>query len=411
MDLIDIDQELKKFGLDREHYELCLKDIKDKMNGANDMDWTEIVAKYGIDCHSDTLRKASQTIFGGKFVADYFAEKNATENANEGYLAQLRLEKRDVKVERQKLHDEKLEYNRWLREYSRDELICEKICDAIKSMNPITLPSVVPYQHGEQEAVVCFADTHYGTEFSIKGLLGDIINEYSPEIFEERMMDLLSQLISTITEKRLTNIRLFSLGDEIDGILRVSQLMKLRYGVVESTIKYAEFLCNWLNELSKYVHIDFYSVQGNHSELRMIGAPKGTFTEDNMSKVIDAFIKERLKDNPNFDFHQNESGLIFENICGYNVLGIHGEVKNMESAIQKFSNTYNTMIDILVGGHKHHFHAETIGRSRDVISVPSIIGIDDYAMSLGKTSNAGALMFIVESGKGVIEQRTYKLSK
>ena len=62
--MIDIDQELKKYGLDREKYELCLKDIKDKINGSNDMDWAEIVAKYNIDCHSDTLRKASQTIFG-----------------------------------------------------------------------------------------------------------------------------------------------------------------------------------------------------------------------------------------------------------------------------------------------------------------------------------------------------------
>lgn len=407
--MTDIDQELRKYGLDREHYELCLKDIQDKINGINDMDWAEIVAKYGIDCHSDTLRKASQTIFGGKFVADYFAEKKSIDTASEGYIAQLRLEKRDVQVERQKLRDEKLEYNRWLREYSRDELICEKICDAIRELEPLQIPPIVSYQPGYQEVVVCFADTHYGTEFTIRGLLGDTINEYSPEIFESRMNKLLSRLLSVIAEKHLKNVRLFSLGDEIDGILRVSQLMKLRYGVVESTIKYAEFICNWLNELSKYVHIDFYSVQGNHSELRQLGQPKGTFVEDNMSKIIDAFIEERLKNNPNFGFHHNESGLIFETICGYNVLGIHGEVKNMETAIQKFSNTYNIIIDILVGGHNHHFRAETIGRDRDIISVPSIIGVDDYAMSLGRASNAGALMFVVEEGNGVVEQRTFKL--
>lgn len=407
--MIDIDQELKKYGLDREKYELCLKDIKDKINGSNDMDWAEIVAKYNIDCHSDTLRKASQTIFGGQFVADYFREKNAVDTASEGYIAQLRLEKRGVQIERQKLRDEKLEYNRWLREQSRDELICEKICDAIQSLEPLEMPSVHHYQSGHREAVFCFADTHYGTEFSIKGLLGDTLNEYSPEIFEKRMLNLLEQLIDTIREKNLTNLRVMSLGDELDGILRVSQLMKLRYGVVEATIKYAEFICNWLNELSKYVYVDFYSVQGNHTELRMLSQPKGTFTQDNMGKVINEFIKERLKNNPNFTFHQNESGLIFENVCGYNILGIHGEVKNMEVAIQKFTNTYNVMIDILVGGHKHHFCAETVGRDRDVISVPSIIGIDDYSMTLGKTSAPGALMFIVESGYGVIEQKKFKL--
>ena len=407
--MIDIDQELKKYGLNREQYESCLKDIKDKINGSNDMDWAEIVAKYNIDCHSDTLRKASQTIFGGQFVADYFSEKNAVNTSGEGYLTQLRLEKRDVQIERQKLRDEKLEYNRWLREQSRDELICEKICDAIQALEPLSIPTAHPRQCGNREAVFCFADTHYGTEFSIKGLLGDTLNEYSPEIFEQRMVDLLNQLIDTICEKQLTHLRVMSLGDELDGILRVSQLMKLRYGVVEATIKYAEFICNWLNELSKYVYVDFYSVQGNHTELRMLSQPKGAFTQDNMGKVINEFIKERLKNNPNFAFHQNESGLIFENVCGYNILGIHGEVKNMETAIQKFTNTYNIMIDILVGGHKHHFCAETVGRDREVISVPSIIGIDDYSMTLGKTSAPGALMFIVESGYGVVEQKKFKL--
>ena len=125
--MIDIDQELKKYGLDREKYELCLKDIKDKINGSNDMDWAEIVAKYNIDCHSDTLRKASQTIFGGQFVADYFREKNAVDTASEGYIAQLRLEKEEVRKERQKLSDERTDYQRSLREQARRESFLEVI--------------------------------------------------------------------------------------------------------------------------------------------------------------------------------------------------------------------------------------------------------------------------------------------
>ena len=64
------------------------------------------------------------------------------------------------------------------------------------------------------------------------------------------------------------------MGDFNDGILRVSQLMKLRYGVVDGTIKYADFISNWLNELTKYVRVKYQSTNGNHSELRMLGQPK-----------------------------------------------------------------------------------------------------------------------------------------
>ena len=406
--MIDIKQELDKYGLTEEAYDACLSDIRGKINGTNDMDWVEIADKYNLGIHRDTLRKASQTIFGGAFISEYYKEKESVKNES-GYLTQLRLEKEALKRERQKLSDEKLEYNRWLREQSRDELICEKICEAINNLQPLQLPELHVCEHSEREAILCFADTHYGTEFTIKGLFGEILNQYNPEIFEERMLSLLEQVVEIIRNKKLEHINVFSLGDEIDGILRVSQLMKLRYGIVESTIKYADYISYWLNELTKYVRVDFYSVKGNHCDLRLLDQPKGTFANENMTFVINEFIKERLKDNSNFQFHQNESGLIFDRICGYNVLGIHGEVKNMEVALQKFTNTYSTMIDILVGGHKHHYCAEIVGRDREVVSVPSIIGIDDYSMSIGKTSNPGAMMFMLEKGKGIVEQTNFKL--
>lgn len=409
--MIDFEKELKNYGLTKDTYEECLKDIQNKHLGLNDLDWSEIIDKYNLPIHYDTLRKASQTIFGNIFVMEYFKEKkNMKEDTQTCYLDELKQTKIDLQKERQKVRDEKLEYNRWIREQARDELICENLCEAINSIKPLNMPDLkINKLPNKKEAILCFADTHYGCEFTIKGLFGEILNEYSPEIFEKRMYELFGNIMEAIKEKNLTNIKIFSLGDELDGILRVSQLQKLRYGIVESTIKYSEFICNWLNELSKYVFIDFYAVQGNHTELRLISQPKGTFVKENMSFIINEFIKERLKNNQNFKFHMNENGLIFDNICGYNILGIHGEVKNMDAAIRQFTNTYNVMIDILVAGHKHHYAAETIGVNREIINVPSIVGIDDYSISLGKTSNPGALMFILEEGKGLIEEKHFKL--
>jgi len=92
------------------------------------------------------------------------------------------------------------------------------------------------------------------------------------------------------------------------------------------------------------------------------------------------------------------------------VLGIHGEVKNMEQAIKDFSNTYNTRIDVLVGGHLHHEAGNCVGVNRNVINIPSIMGVDDYAMSLNKTSNAGATLFILEEEKGKVQEYNIKLN-
>lgn len=318
-------------------------------------------------------------------------------------------QKRELEKAKIKLQTEKLEYNRWLREEARDELICEKICDTIKATRALDVPEPIVVDKPSRSAVLAFGDEHYAAEFTIYGLYGEIINSYSPEIFEQRMWDLFYQVIDIIQKEELTTLYVFALGDFTDGILRCGQLMKLRYGVVEGTVKYANFIANWLNELSKYVNVKYQMVYGNHSELRMLGQPKGTFKEENTGMFVREMIKAYLENNPNFEMIINPTGLIFDNIEGLNVLGIHGEVKNMENAIKDFSNTYNTNIQVLIGGHMHHYKAETVGVNKDVINVPSIVGIDDYSMSLNKTSNPGAVLFCIEENKGVTLEYKIKL--
>lgn len=408
--MFDIETELKKQGLTREAYEACLEDIFGKISGSNDLDWSEIVERYGLKLHSDTLRKASNTIFGGGFVREYLREKEAV-GACDTYLSMISRERMAIQKERQKLKDDKLEYNRWLREEARDELIAERICDAIRELPPLDVPSPIEFAHGGKECVVIFSDTHYGVEFKIEGLNGEIINEYSPEIFEERMEKLLYHIVELVRTEGLTGLKVYSLGDELDGEIRVSQLMKLRYGVVESAIKYADYICRWLTTLTHFLHIEYQMTEGNHTELRMLGQPKGTFTDDNMSKIIREFISVRMEGNPNFSMKTNGSGLIFDSIAGSNVLGIHGEVKNLSSAIHEFGNIYGVHIDVLLAGHKHHYSAETVGVNREVIGVPSIIGVDKYSVSTRKASNAGAIALIFEDGLGVVKQYNFKLGK
>ena len=322
---------------------------------------------------------------------------------------ELDIKMNQLEKEKIKIQTEKLELQRWRREVARDELICEKICNEVRANNAIVAPQPIVVDKAGRSAILAFGDEHYATEFTIYGLYGEVINSYSPEIFEQRMWDLFYKTIDIVEKENLTTLHVFALGDFTDGIIRCSQLMKLRYGVVEGTVKYANFIANWLNELTKYVKVKYQMVYGNHSELRMLGQPKGTFKEDNTGMFVREMIRTYLENNPNFELIINPTGLIFDNIEGFNVLGIHGEVRNMESAIKDFSNTYNTNIQILLGGHMHHYKAETVGINKDVINVPSVIGIDDYSMSLNKTSNPGAVLFCIEENKGVTLEYKIKL--
>ena len=84
------------------------------------------------------------------------------------------------------------------------------------------------------------------------------------------------------------------LGDAIDGLLRISQIRSLQMGVVDSIIEYSEFLATWLNELSKYIRIDYYQCGGNHDEIRILTGKKGDFPHENASKLILEFIKNEI---------------------------------------------------------------------------------------------------------------------
>jgi hypothetical protein len=224
------------------------------------------------------------------------------------------------------------------------------------------------------------------------------------------MWNLLTQVVDICKKEGFTSLNVYDLGDEIDGLLRVSQLWKLRYGIIESTVRYGRFITEWINELSKHVYIKYQLVKdSNHCQLRLWGQPKNTFKDENMSYIIAEKIMDRLENNPNFEFVQNPTGYIFDNIVGYNVLGIHGEVKNLEQAIKNFSKTYNVNIDFLIAGHKHHKDSSNVGIESDVIGVPSVIGVDDYSLSLHKTSDPGATLFVLERGKGNVIEYNIKL--
>ena len=373
------------------------------------IEWQDIAdlrTEYtGEDEHRDTIRK------GAKLFYEYLEAgwiRNPLESSTVA-PTEATVQMRELQKERYKIQTEKLELNRWLRENARDELIVEHICQAVEKLEPLAIPDPIHTEVSDREGILLFGDEHYGTEFEIRGLRNEILNSYSPEIFENRMWSLLEQTISIVRKEGFSRIHVFSMGDFEDGLLRVKQLMQLRYGVVEGTVRYADFISNWLNELSKYVEVEFQTTNGNHTELRMLGQPKGTFTKENMSLVVEAIITTRLANNPNFTFTKNPTGYIYADILGYKLLGIHGEVKSMEQAIKDFSQIYRVQLDFLIAGHKHHSRSETVGINQEVINVPSIIGVDDYSLSIHKTSNAGATFLVFEKDKGKSIEYAIKL--
>lgn len=408
--LVVVVVDLKKRATENER-EYIWRLASAKEAGEIDLNWTDLTNvlnnELRPDCPYQEAAYRKPYTSAKAYYDDVFAKREP-----DTFVQSLQDAARNLQIERVKLSTEKLENNRWIREYARDELIAEKIIDAIQNVQPLTPPSPSGYRMDAgngREAILAFGDEHFGAEFEIKGLRGEIINAYSPEIFESRMQDLLDQTIAIVLKENISLLNVYELGDFCDGILRVGQLMKLRYGVVDSTIIYANYIADWLNQLSSYVPIRFQMVSGNHSELRLLDSKKGQFERENMTRIVLELICARLAGNDNIEIVQNPTGLIFDSVCGMTVLGVHGEVKNIERALKDFSMAYNVHIDCLLAGHLHHNEQETIGVGIETIRVPSIIGVDSFAMKLNRTSRPGATLFFLENGLGKTQEYAIKL--
>lgn len=353
--------------------------------------------------HRDTIRKGSKLLLEYIQAGWDLSPSSSILNSNEDLL--------ELKKERIKIQTEKLELNKWLRELSRDELIAEKIVDAIHGLHPVDIPDPIIPINMKKEYLLTLSDAHYGVEFCIKDLYGYIMNEYSPRIFENRMWGLFYQITEQIKTDHIKVLNIFDLGDDLDGLLRAnSQLMQLKYGVIDSSILYANFLSEWLNELSHYVKIKFQMVKrSNHNQLRLVGQPKNAFPDEDMSKSMLVFIKERLKDNPNITIIENPTGLAYAQLGTYTILGGHFETKNLADELKNYSKTYGVPIDYIFSGHWHSSFSGDIGIDSEYISVRSLMGINPYSMQINKTAPAGASMFVFEQGKGITCEYRYKL--
>ncbi len=353
--------------------------------------------------HRDTVRK------GSKLLLEYLdAGWDLTPSSSISKTS----EALEIKKERIKLQAEKLEFNKWLREYSRDELIIEKIENAVKVLEPLEIPEPIEITDKLKKSyLLTISDAHYGIEFKIKDLYGYIINEYSPRIFENRMWELYYKVVEQIKKDDIKLLNIWDLGDGLDGLLRAnSQLMKLKYGVIDSSIKYSSFLANWLNELSKHVKINFQMVKNsNHNQLRLLGQPKNAFDNEDMSKSMLTLIKTMLKDNQNVNIIENPTGLNYSQLSTHICLGGHFETKDLNKTMKDLMKVHQTYIDYLFTGHWHSSFSEEVARNSEVISVRSIIGINPYSMTINKTADAGASMFVFNQCDGLTTEYKYKL--
>ncbi len=318
------------------------------------------------------------------------------------YLKKIQNEKFKLEKERQKLYTAKVEMQRVIRQEARFEMFYENVKNSIEVLPMPEIKRDIESFENDKEYLLCIADIHAGAKFNLP------TNNYSMEECERRFSVLLNQVINYVKKNNISLMHVVSLSDDIQGILRISDLQLNETSVVEATVFVARVLANFLNELSAYCYVDYYHVgQSNHTQTRNLGTKASELASEDVEYVIGNYIKDMLRFNNHVDVNTNFGYDYIEiPIFNYNILAMHGHtINNLDTALKDLSTLHNKLVDYLVVGHLH-CNKTIQGNERgsydtEVLMCPSFQGTDPFAFNkLGKSSKAACKMFIFDEKYG-----------
>lgn len=375
-------------------YDLTWKEVQDILNQELENEFTE--SKY---------RKEYQAMQRGIDMVDY------SNTDTEEQMEEMKLLKMELEMERKKKQTEAVYYNRVLREHSRQDMLFEKVVDAVKSVE-LDIPKFEPLQiqRGDQEWLLGFSDVHAYKYFE------SITNKFNREILEERMRLLQAEVIESVKHNNIQKLTVLNGGDSLEGMLRNSALQSLELGVVETVVEFQRWLVEWLNQLSKHVEIKYiHLISANHSEIRPLNSRAGQFPKEDMEIIIANYIKDMCKDNPRIEVVVPDDSFALFEMAGYQVLAHHGHgIRDRRKYIERMTRKLRVFLDYGIFGHLHHGEIKTMdeGSNNDceIIGLPSIVGTDDFADKILEGAKSAAVLFRFEEGKGRNQENKFILN-
>lgn len=380
-------------------YELRLVEAKKELK--EDIDWEDIKNLVGFEGNKDSLRKANDTKFGGYEVYKYMKEKKLKEMEDGEIISKIE----ELKFERMKNRNQKSELNRLLNKHSKFDLFYENIKESIETL---PLPTFDHLQTSDKIGgwILAIADIHYNATFVSEN------NIYNRDEVKRRFSLLLSEMVELINRNKIEHLEILSLGDEIQGLLRLSDIKLNDISIVDSVVEVSRLITTFLNELSKYVDITYrHNVYSNHTQTRPLGSKANAMPSEDISKLIGNYIKDMLVNNDRVDVILSDKEYATFHLMGQTILFQHGHTeRKIEDVIKKYTMLTRKFIDIALLGHFHGGKSFTCGElngNTEVVVEPSFIGSDPYSDSLGLGSKGMCQLHKIEENKGVTE--TYRI--
>lgn len=340
-----------------------------------DIDYSELSEYvYGQPYSSDVARRM---MYGSKKTLELF-ESECREVVGQEMETAIDMRVVELQKERQKFFDQRMAYNKMIRERAREEELNEIIqsCIASGSLPELVYEdTVLHHVVGDNTLLVSLNDLHYGANINNAWCV------YNSDVCAEMMARYLEKVITIGNMHMSEDCVVWAAGDSISGNIHRSIQVSNKENVIEQIMGVSELIARFIAGLSGHFRtVRFVSVAGNHS--RIEPNKDNAVTAERLDNLVEWYLAARLQNFENViidDTHKLDNTMSLFNVRGKNYCLVHGDFDGTPAKVQALQQMIREPLYAVLSGHLHHNQTNVVQGIRTVMA-GSFQGMDSFCV-------------------------------
>lgn len=383
--------------LENENYHSYIWRMDELVQSGKYQNWKEITPMVNKELFGDEesqYRDESAYRKAVKYARDFY-EAGVFGNNEDEYFKKLRIEKQELQKAKQQLSDERVEFNRQIRQEARKESYVDMVKRIIcEDTNPINVSVHYTLFNSKTDLLCHLTDIHTGIE------INNWKNVFNEDVLRQRIERYTSDILDIRGLHQSQDCYLV-IGEILSGLIHSNLRLQNNMDLMEQFKYVSELISAMLVRLANnFNHIYVYTTPGNHS--RISPKKEDSLDGENMDVLLPFYLKARLQNVDNVSICDNtiEPEIAMFNIRGNNVFSAHGHKDSPSNVVQNFTMMFGIKPAIVLLGHRHTNGMTTVYDTK-VIESGCVSGSDAYAMSIRKTNRPEQTVSVV-SDKGLL---------
>lgn len=338
-----------------------------------DVDYSELSEPlYGQRLASDECRKR---MYGSRRTLEVISESEIRADTPEDMACKIT----ELKVERQKLFDERVALNKSIRAVARQQELTEIIERAVSSgslPNIVVREKVRTRSDAERDLLVSLNDIHFGA------VVNNAWRKYDSDICRQMMSSYAERVKKIAKDTGVRNCYVWNAGDSISGSIHKSIQVTNRENVIQQVCGVSELIAEFIANIATcFDNVIYVSVAGNHS--RIEANKKDAIVAERLDNIIGWYLNARLQNVPGVRILNEatiDDTIFMIDIRGKKYVGCHGDFDRGVAGVQALKSMCgDNDVYAILSGHLHHNRIDSVGGVKTVMA-GSFLGMDDYCV-------------------------------